>query len=304
MDFRQITCFVAVAEELHFGRAAARLNLSQPPLSQQIKALEDQLRVRLFDRNRRGVRLTAAGEAFLRYAYQVLRTADAGAEAARRAASGEVGALRIGYSASALYSDDVLRAIVRYRRRYPAVDIRLAEGTTRANTHELEAERIDLALVRGPLPELVRDWPAERRVVVSRERLLVALPQDHPLSDRDTVSLEELREERFVTMARHLGTALNDLLDRLFDAAGIRPQVALETAEMASLLGLVGAGAGIAVVPAAVARHRSHYIVFRPLTDRDAEVELFLLLPPNPVPTAWNLRAELAAGSEGATPPP
>ena len=297
MDFRQISCFVAVAEELHFGRAAARLNLSQPPLSQQIKALEDRMRVRLFERNRRSVRLTPAGESFLPYAYQVLNAAAAGADAARRVAGGEVGDLRIGYSASALYSDEVLLAIARYRRRYPAVEIRLVENTTRSCTREVEAGRIDLAIVRGPLPETADDWPADRRIVVSRERLMVALPPDHALAGRDRLALAELGDERFIIMARQLGTALNDLLDRLFAAAGLRPRIALETAEMASLLGLVGAGAGIAIVPAAVTGHRSGHVAFRPLTDRDAEVELFLLLPPLPSPTAVRLCGELVPGA-------
>ncbi|BAI70941.1 lysR-like transcriptional regulator [Azospirillum sp. B510] len=299
MDFRQIACFVAVAEELHFGRAAARLNLSQPPLSQQIKGLEDRLRVRLFERNRRGVRLTPAGETFLHYARQVLDSAAAGAEAARRVAGGEVGSLRIGYSASALYSDEVLLAIARYRRRYPAVDIRLLENTTRICAREVEAGRVDLAIVRGPLPEAADGWPADRRLVVSRERLMVAIPQDHALASRDRLALADLGDERFVIMARRLGTALNELLDRLFAAAGLRPRIALETAEMASLLGLVGAGAGIAIVPAAVTGHRSGHIAFRPLADRDAEVELFLLLPPLPSPTAVRLRAELVAAGAG-----
>ncbi|WP_298379295.1 LysR substrate-binding domain-containing protein [Azospirillum sp.] len=293
MDFRQINAFIAVAEELHFGRAAARLNLSQPPLSQQIKGLEEQLRVRLFERNRRSVRLTPAGQAFLRHAYEVLRTAETGAQAARRAASGEVGELRVGYSASALYSDEVLQAIVRYRQRWPGVEIRLLEGSTRSTARDLEADRLDLGVVRGPLPDAVLDWPAERRRLVSRDPLLVAMPRRHPLTARRRVALADLREERFIVMARHLGTALNDLLDRLFAVAGVRPQIVLETAEMASLLGLVGAGAGIAIVPAAVAHHRSRCVAFRSLADANAEIELFQLLPPTPTPMARNLCAEL-----------
>jgi len=293
MDFRQINAFIAVAEELHFGRAAARLNLSQPPLSQQIKGLEEQLRVRLFERNRRSVRLTPAGQAFLRHAYEVLRTAETGAQAARRAAAGEVGELRVGYSASALYSDEALQAIVRYRQRWPGVEIRLLEGSTRSIARDLEADRLDLGVVRGPLPDAVLDWPAERRRLVSRDPLLVAMPRRHPLAARRRVALADLREERFIVMARHLGTALNDLLDRLFAVAGVRPQIVLETAEMASLLGLVGAGAGIAIVPAAVAHHRSRCVAFRSLADPNAEIELFQLLPPTPTPMARNLSAEL-----------
>jgi DNA-binding transcriptional LysR family regulator len=293
MDFRQINAFIAVAEELHFGRAAARLNLSQPPLSQQIKGLEEQLRVRLFERNRRSVRLTPAGQAFLRHAYEVLRTAENGAQAARRAASGEVGELRVGYSASALYSDEVLQAIVRYRQRWPGVEIRLLEGSTRSTARDLEADRLDLGFVRGPLPDAALDWPAERRRLVSRDPLLVAMPRRHPLTARRRVALADLGAERFIVMARHLGTALNDLLDRLFNVAGVRPQIALETAEMASLLGLVGAGAGIAIVPVAVAHHRSRCVAFRSIADANAEIELFQLLPPTPTPMARNLCAEL-----------
>ncbi|MFD1623988.1 LysR family transcriptional regulator [Azospirillum griseum] len=319
MDFRQTACFVAVAEELHFGRAAARLNLSQPPLSQQIKGLEERLGVRLFDRNRRGVRLTAAGEVYLRYARQILSLAESGADAARRAGLGEAGDLRVGYSASALYSDPVLVAIARHRHRHPAVNIRLVEHTTDQCVHALEAGRIDLALVRGPLPDLARNWPDERRTVVSREGLAVVFPPDHPLALADGalgtgLSLHELRGERFVILARRLGTALNSLLDELFAAAGVQPRIAVETAEMASLLGLVEAGTGVAIVPAAVARQRGARfeserfegqrfgdgrLVALPLREPGAEMDLFVLWPPKPLPIAHRLGAAVAAAFQG-----
>lgn len=294
MDFRQLKCFVAVAEELHFGRAAARLHLSQPPLSQQIRNLETQLGVRLFERNRHSVHLTPPGQAYLRHAHEVLRVAEAGALAAQRAGAGEVGELRVGYSTSALYADVVLQAIVRYRRRYPDVDVRLIEGTTRSSARDVEDRRIDMAFVRGPLPEGLADWGADRVRLLSRERLMVALPRAHPLAGRRAIAMKELQGERFVALARHLGTALNELINRLFDGvAPIRPAITIEATEMSSLLGLVGAGAGIALVPTTVAQARSRYVVFRALNDHGADVELFQLLPADPVPTAERLSALL-----------
>lgn len=299
MDFRQLKYFVAVAEELHFGKAAMRLHVSQPPLSQQIKGLEIQLGVQLFERNRRSVRLTPAGVEFLRHAYDVLRAADVAAQAARRAATGEVGEVGIGYSASALYSDVVLQAIVRYRKCYPAVNIRLVEGTTPSSVRDLEAGRIDTAFVRGPLPAALATWRAGQVQLISSERLMVALPKRHELASRRGIALKELRDEHFVALARHMGTALNDLLDRLFEDARIPTSISIEATDIASLLGLVGAGAGISIVPTTVAHYRSRYIVFRPLTDHGASVDLFHLLPVRPVPTAEKLRLCLSQIAKG-----
>lgn len=295
MDFRQLQCFVAVAEELHFGRAAERLHLSQPPLSQQIRNLETRLGVRLFERNRRSVQVTAAGEAFLSHAHEVLRVAQLGVVAAQRAGAGETGQLRVGYSTSALYADVVLQAIVAYRKRHPDVDLQLVEGTTRSNARDVEEGRINTAFVRGPLPEGVAAWKAARVRRLSRERLMVALPRAHPLAGRRAIAIKELQDERFVALARHLGTALNELIHGLFDASGqARPQIAMEATEMSSLLGLVGASAGIAIVPTTVAQARSRYVVFRALSDQDADVELFQLLSARPVATAERLAAMLS----------
>jgi DNA-binding transcriptional LysR family regulator len=288
-ELRKISYFIAVAEELHFGRAAARLHISQPPLSQQIKALESRLGVQLFERDRRSVRLTLAGRAYLQHAYDVLHAAAAAAAAARRAASGECGELRIGYSSSALYADAVLQAIVRFCKRRPSVDVCLIEGTTRSSVADLEANRIDVAFVRGPLPLPATHWNTERKRLVSRERLMVAMPRTHALATHRLLALEDLRDEAFVALSRDMGTALNELINGLLKPLAVQPLIAVETGDMASLLGLVSAGAGIALMPETVTRQRSRYIASRPLTDRGAQVELFQLLPQKPVPAALGL---------------
>ena len=300
-DLRRIRCFIAVAEELHFGKAAARLHLSQPPLSQHIKALEAELGVQLLERDRRSVRLTAAGQAYLQHAYLALQAVENAASAARLAATGEYGELRIGHSPSALYVDKVLQAVTLYRKLHPAVEIRLQEGTMRSCVADIEAGKLDTAFVRGPLPaspvSVVR-WSKQRKRLISREPLLLALPKSHALARHEAVALKDLQGERFVALARDMRAALNEVIDGvlapLMQHSQQHPDVAVETRDMATLLGLVSAGAGIALVPESVAQ-RSRYIVYRPLKGRATQVELHQLLPQHAAPAALNLSALLNA---------
>ncbi|MDF3822640.1 LysR substrate-binding domain-containing protein [Leptospira sp. 96542] len=290
-DLHKMRCFIAVAEELHFGKAAARLHISQPPLSQHIKTLEEALGVQLLARDRRSVRLTAAGQVYLQHAYPAVKAAEDGASAARRAAAGDFGELRIGYSASALYVDAVLQAITLYRKRHPAVELRLQEGTTRTCVADIEAGKLDMAFARGPLPAPAAQWGKPRKRLISGEPLLLALPKSHALAKQQRVALADLQGERFVALARDMRAALNELIDDVLAPLARRPDVAVETRDMASLLGLVGAGAGVALVPESVANHRFRYIVYRPLSTltRRTRVELFQLLPQHPTPAALGL---------------
>ncbi|MDO4681447.1 MAG: LysR substrate-binding domain-containing protein [Lautropia sp.] len=276
-DLRRLRYFVAVAEELNFGRAARRLHVSQPPLSQQIRALEADLGVQLFERDRHRVSLTAAGHSYLEYAYLLLRTADAAVQAARRAAAGEVRELRLGYSASVMYSDVVLSGIGGFRRACPAVSLVLVEGRTHEHAERIDRGEIDLALVRAPLPAFVDAWPALRRGLLSVERLVLALPAGHPLADRSSVPWPALAGETFVCLSRSLKTALNRVIDGLLAERGIQPFVAVETWDMASLLGLVSVGAGMAIVPETLSRKYQGTVRFRPLADEAARSELWWL---------------------------
>lgn len=290
-DLKRLRYFVAVAEELHFGKAARRLHVSQPPLSQQIRLLEDEIGALLFDRDTHRVRLTAAGEVYLKHAYGMLRAAELAAQDARRASQGDCGVLRLGYSASALYADRVLGAIGRFQKGCPNVALVLMEGRTHEQAARAESAEIDMAFVLGALPDFTADWSADRRKLVAPERLVVALPPNHVLCSSHQVSVGMLGGARFVAMARSMQTALNRVIDALLATRNIRADIAVETRDMSSLLGLVSVGVGIAIVPESLSRSHSGSVRFRPLTDADARIDLYRLLPENPSPAARRLDA-------------
>lgn len=299
-DLKRLRYFVAVAEELHFGKAARRLHVSQPPLSQQIRLLEDEVGVSLFDRDTHRVRLTAAGEVYLTHAYGILRATERAVQDAQRASQGERGVLKLGYSASALYSDHVLRIIGRFRDECPNVKLILTEGRTHEQAERMERGDIDVAFVRGPLPMFTASWSPERRLLIAPEQLVVALPLDHDLCSSHQIDVGSLAPERFVAMSRSMQTALNRVIDGLLAARGISPDIVVETRDMSSVLGLVSVGVGIAIVPESLSRVYSGGVSFRPLADEDARIDLYRLSPENPSPAAMKLDALLAAMRSGA----
>lgn len=290
MNFRQLKYFVAVAEELHFARAAARVHISQSPLSQQMKLLESHLGVALFERDRRKVTLTPAGAEYLKHAKNILGCADTAAHAARQAALGELGPVRLGYSISALYSSVVLNAITEFRRLYPAVEIHFTEPTTRSSIRALLAGEVDAAFVRGPLPQCVAKWTSNQVSLLSTEPLLVAIPKHHRMANFPSISISDLRDEPLLAISNRMGTALNERLAQVFSNENYKPHVVMETQEFSSLLGMVRAGCGVAIVPEAVAEPQSAYVNFRPLRATGAQIELYMLFPTKPLPAITNLR--------------
>jgi DNA-binding transcriptional LysR family regulator len=261
MELRHLRYFVAVAEELHFARAAARLHIAQPPLSQQIKSLETELGVQLFDRSQRRVRLTAAGAAFLIEARRTLASAERAADAARRAARGEIGRLAIGYVASVAY--ELLPAIVRaYRRRAPDVTLALEEMSSAEQSRALAAGSLDLGFVRRP-PAIE---PGLIGTVVRREPIVLALPRGHALATLRVIRLGDLRQEAFVVFPARPRPSWADVAIDLCRRAGFEPAVAQEAIEMTSALSLVAAGIGVTLVPSSVRAVRRPGVVFRPIT--------------------------------------
>jgi DNA-binding transcriptional LysR family regulator len=289
MNFRQLKYFIAVAEELHFARAAARVSISQSPLSQQMKLLEEHLGVTLFKRDRRNVSLTPAGSEYLKHARTIVRSCEFAAHAAQQAALGEVGLIRLGYSVSALYSDVVLNAMMEFRRLYPRVDIHFSEPSTRGSIRALMSGDIDAAFVRGPLPATVEKWPTDQVQLLHTDPLLVAIPKKHKLAELSQVTVADLRGEPLLAISKRLRTALNERLSEIFLDAHYEPHIVMETQEFSSLLGMVRAGVGVAIVPEAVAEHSSRYVVYRPFNAKKAYIELYLLLPKEPMPSILNL---------------
>lgn len=248
MDVKYLVPFVAVAEELHFGRAAKRLHMSQPPLSRQIRRLEDDLGVQLLVRDRHGVRLTPAGRAFLEEARLVLSRADAAARMARRVASGEVGTLRVGH-VDASSSELLAVALGTFHECMPEVRLVVQEATTEALVDALLAGELDVALVRSPVKH-----PTLSSADVAEEALVVALPEAHQLAAAEPVSLSELADETFVLPPRHVSRALHDRVISACEEAGFRPNVADEAFPASSAILLVAAGAGVSMVPALMSR--------------------------------------------------
>ena len=258
-ELRHLRYFLAVAEELHFTRAARRLNIAQPPLSIQIRQLESLIGAALFVRDRRTVTLTPAGAALVDGARRTLAEAERSADAARRASIGEVQTLRVGFTDSAALS--VLPAIVRrFSRDHPEVRLELTEDATQAQLDAVENQRVDVALVRGPLSA-----KSLRTVVLLREPFIVALPAGHPLTNHRSLSVQAVAQEPIVLFPRHLAPEFHDTVVGIFRRARLHLNVAHEAAEYQTMTSLVAAGLGISIMPESVANLGRKGVVYRPL---------------------------------------
>ncbi|KAB1587830.1 LysR family transcriptional regulator [Burkholderia cepacia] len=261
MELRHLRYFLAVAAASNFTKAAEALGIGQPPLSQQIKALESELDVELFRRTARGAELTLAGEVFAQEARRVLDAAERAVRAARRAARGETGHLRVGFTGTAAFNSKVSDLIRRFREAFPDAELTLQEAASRMLLEALEAGHLDVAIVR----------PARRAAATLRildwddEPMFVALPVAHRLAQRRRIDLVELADESFVQVPREAGGALFDHIVAACNAAGFEPRMAQPAPQMASAVTLVAAGLGVSVVPKAITQVQVAGVVYRPL---------------------------------------
>lgn len=270
-ELSQLRCFVAVAEELHFGRAAQRLNMTQPPLSRQIQLLERILGVVLLDRTSRSVRLTAAGRAFLVEARRIQRMADSAALTTRRIASGEAGRVAIGFTAASGYSF-LPNLIGLARSKLPNVDLTLRELVSGDQIEALVTGRIDLGLARPPLTR-----PEFDKMRVLTEPLVAALPSGDPRLDKPSLSLSDFDGSPMVMYSPEGAGYFHDMLTGMFDAADVSPHFIQHMSQIHSMLALVHARIGAAVVPEAAMKLHFSGVEFRPLeTTPAAPVELFV----------------------------
>jgi DNA-binding transcriptional LysR family regulator len=258
MELRHLRYFVAVAEELHFRRAAERLHMSQPPLSQQIRRLEEDVGATLLVRNQRRVELTAAGQAYLARARDILAAVEDAAREARRVQRGEVGRLDVGFVGSAMYSvvPELLRA---FRERFPDVGLHLRELGTTEQLRRLEDGRLDVGFLRAPGPR-----PGLSIETVLLEPVVAALPEDHPLAAAPEVRVEDLAAAPLVLMTRAGAPGLRDALTRLTDGLA-EDAIVQEVTEMQTLVGLVAAGAGVSLVPQSLRALVRAGVVYRDL---------------------------------------
>jgi len=251
--------FAAVADELHFGRAAARLHMTQPPLTQAIAHLETLLGVRLFERTKRSVQMTAAGEALLPQVLDLLARAQALPEQARAAAAGEVGRLRLAFVSTAGFS--LLPAWVRaYREHNPLVQLELLEATGDMQLQAFERQDIDAGVILhspGFAP------PGLHSRLVAREPLVLALNDHHPLAARPALTLDEVLTQPLVIFPRRILPSLYDAIFGMYHAAAQSPQVAQEAIQMQTIVNLVSAGLGVAWVPDSVRQFQRPGVVYR-----------------------------------------
>jgi DNA-binding transcriptional LysR family regulator len=273
MELRHLRYFIAVAEELHFTRAAERLHIAQPPLSQQIQALETELGVALFERNRRRVTLTEAGKRFLDSARAILAETERAAETARRAARGEVGELRIGIIVSLPLTRLIPEAINDYRHRYPQVTLQLRDMTTLTQLQAVLDGDLDVGFARRP-EEGVPDGLAV--IELQSDPLCAVIHESHPLAQRASLSLAELRNEPFILYPRDAGSGIQRQILSLCGRHGFIPRVEQEAREATTHIGLVSARLGIAILPATVSCIHAAGVRYIPLNDPGATTTLIL----------------------------
>lgn len=268
MELRHLRYFVAVAEELHFGRAAVRLHMTQQPLSQQIQQLETELGVLLFHRTKRQVKLTEPGKVFLEEARQILLKADQAVKIVRQVAQGESGFLKVGFSGFATYS--ILPKVLRvFRDRFPQVELELEEMTTSAQVQALQEHQIHLGLMIPPVPDATLSLE-----VILREPLVVILPETHSLASQPELALLELAQESFILVSRHLEPGYYDQCISLFQQAGFSPKVIQKASQKQTILGLVSAGMGVSLAPASIRNIHRTGVIYNSLNEPSSEVAL------------------------------
>jgi DNA-binding transcriptional LysR family regulator len=261
MELRPLRYFVTVAEELHFGRAAERLQITQPALSKQIAGLERELGVQLFARTKRTVQLTVAGQVFREQAKQLLDQAQAAIQLTKRTARGEFGQLTIGFTATATYT--MLPTLLRqFRDRFPSVELNLQALSTEAQVAALNERKMDLAFLHPPIDERgLKLHP------ILEEQFLVVLPKNHPLLDYTTIPVAALTNEAFIIHPRQEGPMLYDGFIRYFEQFGIQPNIVKESISLQTRVCLVAAGMGITFVSECVQPIVGTDVVCRPLAD-------------------------------------
>lgn len=278
----RIRYFVAVAEERHFGRAAEKLHMSQPPLSQQIQRLEKELGTRLFTRTTRRVALTEAGEILYKGAKRALDQLEQAILQAQRVQRGEAGLLRVGFVSTAAFQllSDVLRV---FRQRYPHATLELFHLTSVQQAAAFEARTLDVGFLRDPPGG---DVEVE---VIGKDPLVVALPVTHPLARRTSIPVRALKDQSFVIWDRQQTAGIAQTILDLCTRHGFHPIIALEVTNPPAMLSLVAGGVGVAIVPLSATHLRPEGVAFRPLDDKNAY---------SPMALAWRSdnRRELLPG--------
>lgn len=270
MELRHLRYFVAVAEELNFSRAAQRLHIAQPPLSQQIRDLEEELGVTLFERTKRRVELTVPGQIFLDKARQAIEQVEQAVAAVQRASRGELGRLSIGFNSSATYS--VLPAILRAFRKYcPDVTLDLQELTTHQQLVLLHQRHIDAGILYLPIKT-----EALNVISVLKETMVIAMPETHLLAALSQVSIQSLNQDLFIMPPPILGAGLYSQIMQFFQQTGFSPTIVQQATQLQTIISLVAGGVGVALVPTSMQNLQRSGVVYRTLQELTPEVEVAL----------------------------
>lgn len=273
MEFRQLQLFVAVAEELHFGRAASRVRMAQPPFSQQIRKLENELGVDLLVRTSRRVSLTPAGTQLLEQARALFAKRAEAMASVRHVAKGEAGLLRVGFGASSAFG--VLPEIVReFRIRHPQVVLRLDDRESLDIGAALKHGDLDIAILRAPF-----QYEGIETELLYQERFVLALPQEHPLARRKRIAMAALAGESFILFPRAVAPGLHDTIASICIQAGFSPRVVHEASSWPTVISLVKAGLGITIAPSSAKSVLSDGVVFKALPEMPARAELVMAYP-------------------------
>ncbi|MFD1560145.1 LysR substrate-binding domain-containing protein [Paraburkholderia silviterrae] len=273
MDLRRLRYFLAVAEELHFGRAAQRMHVVQSAVSHQVKLLEQELGFSVLERSRHNVRLTVSGEIFLPEARDLLRRADEAMRRARASADGTVGRLAIGFVDNILWT--MLPPIIRdFLQRWPQVELTLHPLDRSAQIEALRTSVIDIGIMPSPSP-----GHALKSVALAAAPLVAAIPEGHPLAARSSLSLVALASEPFVLFPRKMNSRLLEIIVACCASAGFAPRIVQEAEQLHTLLALVSAGLGVTLVPEWVARIPQLGVIYIPVDDLFTPYELI---------AAWN----------------
>ena len=271
MELRHLRYFVAVAEELNFGRAAERLRIAQPPLSRQIRDLEREIGASLFERVPRGVELTPAGRAFLPEARLTLAQAERAQRTAQRAAQGETGRLRVGFVEAATHSGILPDVLSFFRAHLPSVGLSLFELDPLRQAEAFQDGRIDIGILHSPPLDAARWLRVEP---IYAEPVILALPRTHPLAKRSRLALAALADESFVGFPRVVAPEIFDDIIASCRRAGFSPRIVQEAAGWHTLASLVSAGVGVGVVPRSIAEFQQAGVVYRSVRTLDVEMSL------------------------------
>lgn len=273
MELRHLHYFIAVAEELHFSRAASRLKMAQPPLSQQIQNLEAEIGAPLFYRTKRQVALTEAGRVFLEKAYQIIADVQKACVAARNTQQGKQGCLIVGFTGIATFNM-LPRLIPAYRAMYPLVELNLRQLGTTEQARALLQEELQVGILC--LPVITAELNFE---VVYRDTFVVALPQNHQLAACQSVDVRQLAPDSFIMTTRKVGEGYHDGIINICRHAGFEPRISQEVHELQTSVSLVAAGMGIALLPGSIQKLNIKGVLYRPLTNA---------IPPLETAIAWH----------------